>query len=164
MPTVATPSNLTRGPLPPYGTAWDSYGLSGQSIADEIRRIREREVHTLLRKSPDLPNIAVDILELTRSEPEDLRPSTYSVMTILPLLINAGIQAHKSVPYGAPSTDDERGSRIEWHWRGRDLRLVVPASAEGRHYIYHELDDDYGLEMRVDATTLAKWLDWLTNV
>jgi hypothetical protein len=146
----------------------NAYGQSARRIGDEIHRIIFHEVRTLLHKSPDIGTIFSDLVNLIEDNLEDnygvLRPTRYAIRKLLPLLINAGLQARKRVPYGAATTDDEGGIRLEWHWRGREVRLVIPASSEGQHYIYHELGDEYGLEMHVNAVTLANWLDWLTNV
>ena len=167
MATPATTPRSSRGWLP-YMVQSNGYGPSAQRIGSEIDRIIFHEIRTLLRKNPDISTIFSYLRELVEGDLEDeygiLRPTRYAIRKVLELLVSAGLQTQRRVPYGAPSTDDEGGIRIEWHWRGRDLRLVIPASAEGQHYVYHELDDAYGLETHIDATTLAKWLDWLTNV
>jgi hypothetical protein len=167
MATLAAAPRSSRGWLP-YMMPSNAYGPLARRVGDEIDRIVVHEVHTLLHKSPDISTIFSDLVGLIEGDLEDeygiLRPTQYSAGKLLQLLVSAGLQTRKRVPYGAASTDDEGGIRLEWHWRGREVRLVIPASPEGHHYIYHELDNDYGLEMRVNHTTLANWLDWLTNV
>lgn len=89
------------------------------------------------------------------------RPSLYAYETAVKLLESAARLARVPVPRGSASTDFEGGVRLTWRFQNRELRLVLPASPQGKSYVYHESADNYGVDAVSSGEDLAKWLEWL---
>jgi len=68
-----------------------------------------------------------------------------------------------SIPDGALCTDGNGGFRVEWSRGGRDVRLNLRGSPQGRHYIYHDEGDEYACDWCVRPDRLAHWLRWLAE-
>jgi hypothetical protein len=169
MPTLVSAMTFSQTPLlRSFHASSNSQGPAGQQIDQNIRNIRKQEIREALRRNPDLIGIFGELLALCNEEPEDdygiLRPTQYAFFTTVQLLISAGLQSRKRLPYGSVASDSEGGVRIEWYRDGREVRLVVPASEDGQPYIYHESDDVYNIERNPSASTLSRWLDWIANV
>lgn len=169
MPTLVSAmtfsqTSLLRG----FHASSNSQGIAGRQVDQEIRSIRKHEIRETLRKNPDLIDVFGQLLALYGEEPEDdygiLKPTQHAFFTTVQLLINAGLQSRKRLPYGSVASDSEGGVRIEWYRDGREVRLVVPASEDGQPYIYHESGDVYSIERNPSASTLSRWLDWIANV
>jgi hypothetical protein len=90
-----------------------------------------------------------------------LRPTRFALTTTLSLIIEAALLLGEEFPQASPSTDHEGGIRFDWSHSERQLGLVISASPTGRSYIYHEEQEEYGLDEVITPSSLASWLRWL---
>jgi hypothetical protein len=96
-------------------------------------------------------------------EDEDERPSAWAFDTTSRLVHDAGAVLAGDFPPGAISSDGAGRLRVEWKYSARQLRLVVPAGADGKSYIYHQDGGNFGIVKDLTAASLAGWLTWLTH-
>jgi uncharacterized ubiquitin-like protein YukD len=63
------------------------------------------------------------------------------------------------------STENSGGIRLTWARVGlnKEVRLIIPATADKHTCLYHEIDDEYGVDYNVSAKTLSTWLSWFNN-
>jgi hypothetical protein len=128
----------------------------------------ENDRATLVASDVAATNVVLERLEaLLREEETDdygvLRPTGFAFATTRDLLVGAATQIGEPFPRAAVSTDSEGGVRVQWIRPACQVRLVVPATSEGRGYIYHEEGDQYGLVEPVSVAALASWLSWLAD-
>jgi len=103
-----------------------------------------------------------DILELLVDSDPTARPSMHAFSKTWQLISVVGNQIKDVFPQGYVMEDGEGGIRIEWEHATKHIRLVIPAQTEGRHYIYHQHGNDYGVDT-VSTNSLAGWLFWLVS-
>ena len=114
----------------------------------------------------ELSLLMQSLIELKNEEPTDdwgiLRATDHAFELTVELLIDTAATLKKDwnmeMPYGCASTDWEGGVCIDWFRPDRSVALKVPAALGGQHYIFHEFPDGHGIDHKVTAGCLAKWL------
>lgn len=119
-------------------------------------------MHSTQTESETLTQVRDDLLSL-RTEDSDARPTPYAFGKAWEVISAVGNQMGHEFPLGSAVEDGEGGIRIEWENKDRHVRLVIPDTQEKRHYIFHQEDDEHGLD-NISAHVLAGWLYWLTSV
>lgn len=122
----------------------------------------------------ELNLIVQQLAALAAAEPEDedgvLRPTMRALQRTNKILLDAstvfllswrGSDSQLVFPKGFVSTDNEGGIRIEWMWPNSSVRLIVPATTDGKEYIYFEFGEQRGSHRRVDGALLARLLKQL---
>lgn len=94
-----------------------------------------------------------------------LQPSQSAFNLAMRLVIDAYEAMGNTFPRASVSTDEQGGIRLTWSKQAIDgeVRLVCPANANQKAYLYHELKDDYAVEHDVTAFILVQWLEWLNQ-
>lgn len=94
-----------------------------------------------------------------------LQPSQSAFNLAMRLVIDAYEAMGNTFPRASVSTDEQGSIRLTWSKQAIDaeVRLVCPANANQKAYLYHELKDDYAVEHDVTAFILVQWLEWLNQ-
>lgn len=94
-----------------------------------------------------------------------LQPSQSAFKLAMQLVVDAYEIMGDSFPRASASTDDQGSIRLTWSKQAIDIevRLVCPANANQKAYLYRELRDDYAVEHDVTAFILVQWLEWLNQ-
>jgi len=87
----------------------------------------------------------------------------YAIEIVYVLFSKIKSKLQYNMPYGAVSTDSNNNIRIEWNKNNREVRLIISPIFGGDCYIYYETNDTYNIEKTVTPSTLAKWIDWLSE-
>jgi hypothetical protein len=97
------------------------------------------------------------------AENEDEYATTFALAFALNLIKRAGALLTTDVPTGWASLDFNRGIRITWRRKDREIRLSIPAVPTGRAYIYSLLDASSDISDDLSTDALASRLKWLTQ-
>lgn len=94
-----------------------------------------------------------------------LQPSQSAFKLAMRLVVDTYEVMGESFPRASVSTDDKGGIRLTWSKQSaeREVRLVCPADAEQKAYLYHEQGDNYALERDITQSILVQWLEWLNQ-
>lgn len=94
-----------------------------------------------------------------------LQPSQFAFKLAMRLVIDAYEVMGNDFPRASVSTDEQGSIRLTWSKQAIDaeVRLICPANANQKAYLYHELRDHYAVEHDVTAFILVQWLEWLNQ-
>ncbi len=90
-------------------------------------------------------------------------PTTYANSRVEKLLADTYSSLMHDFYKGSATTSFEGGIRVEWMRSNASVRLVVSSKANGKEYIYFELENESGLEA-VSVNNLVNRLRWLRQV
>lgn len=121
--------------------------------------------------APEQLKITIErIYELAEEDEEDeygevVNPTEYAIQTAIELVSKAA----KSIPNeffkAWVSSEDTGGIRLTWSKPElkKQVRLIIPPTADQQIYLYHEKNDEYGMEYNIAAKTLGNWLRRLSS-
>jgi hypothetical protein len=110
------------------------------------------------------------INELLEDDEEDeygevIIPTEHAIKTATKLVLESARLIPKRFFKAWVSTEDLGGVRLDWSKPDleKEVRLVIPSTANSKIYLYHETINEYGVEYNVSAKTLSHWLSWLNS-
>jgi hypothetical protein len=110
------------------------------------------------------------INELKEDEDEDeygeiTLPTEYAILKAIELVSESAKLVTERFTKAWVSTENSGGIRLTWARVGlkKEVRLIIPATANKQTCLYHEIGDEYGVDYNVSAKTLSTWLSWFNN-
>ncbi len=93
---------------------------------------------------------------------EYLRPSAQARSLAEELLRNAcSDEQLGKLPHSYVIPDGIGGLRLRWKLDDKEVTLNCAASAAGKSYIYHQHQQEHGVDYGVEIEKLTAWLAWL---
>jgi glutamyl/glutaminyl-tRNA synthetase len=156
-----------------------SRSLSNLSIKTEGSKISKwaKILYSPLTNSKDLEfaskelTITIDrIHELTELDEEDedgevVIPTEYAIQKASELVSEASRIRPSRFFKAWVSSEDTGGIRLTWSKPElkKQVRLVIPPTSSQQIYLYHEQNDEYGVEYNISAKTLSNQLRRLNS-
>ena len=111
----------------------------------------------------NLPSLEVLSHSRRTIQEDDVPLSDYAFGLVIQLVdpVLAYISSTRELPRVVD--DEEGGIRMTWQRHGKQLRVVLPSSPSGAHYIYWEMASEYGACKNFTEVTLRERLSWLQN-
>jgi hypothetical protein len=110
------------------------------------------------------------INELSEEDEEDeyfevVNPTEYAIQKATELVSQAASTIAGKFFKAWVSTEDKGGIRLTWSKPGlnKEVRLVIPPVPGEKIYIYHEHQEEYGVQYNISAKTLSSRLSWLNS-
>jgi hypothetical protein len=108
----------------------------------------------------------VALLELDETDEYGiLQPSQAAFKLAMQFVVETYDVMGDRFPKASASTDEQGGIRLTWSKLEPEceVRLICPAEADQKPYLYHELGDDYAVVREVTVGSLLQWLSWLNQ-
>ncbi len=128
---------------------------------------QKRERWDAILPPRELNPVLLDIASIWQCEDDGddqfINPTEQAFSLACLLIRTAYSEIKEKLPIPYVIADGNGGLRLRWIWNNKELRLSCNAISGEQSYIYHQQDQDYGVDYSINADKLIYWLRWLIS-